>query len=86
MEKQKTWIRVAGNASKIKANHPHGWRCYIKGNPTEIPLKNWFVKGVANQANFIPKVNPNGDEYGLIAWIDLYGSYIVKDQVLQITL
>lgn len=86
MEKHTTWIRVAGHGAKIKAKHPHGWRCYIEGNPNEIALKNWSISGVASQENFIPGVNAAGDGHGLVAWIDCFGFYKIEDEVLDIAL
>lgn len=86
MEQQATWIRVAGNAGNIKSGHPHGWRCFFKGNPAEIPLRDWHTDGESNQKNFIPGFSGAKDEYGLVAWIDCFGSYTIKDDVLYIVL
>lgn len=86
MEHMPQWIRIAGHTANIKANHPHGWRCYIKGNPTEIALKNWSVSGLASHRNFIPGIKSDKDEHGLVAWIDCFGSYAVENEVLHIIL
>ena len=86
MEKQATWIRVAGNATNIKANHPQGWRCYIGEDPTEIPLKNWYLNGFANPKNFIPGFDANRDSHDLVAWIDCFGSCIIENETLHIAL
>ena len=86
MENKKTWIRVAGHATNIKASHPHGWRCYVQGNPNEISLKDWSVNGAVSQRNFIPGVNAAGDEHGLVAWIDCYGNHTIDNEVLYINL
>ena len=86
MENQKTWIRVAGHAANIKANQDHPWRCYIKGSPTEIGLKGWSLSGTVSKKNYIPGVASAGDVHGLVAWIDCFGSYEVKDEVLHIAL
>jgi hypothetical protein len=86
MEKHTTWIRVAGNATKIKAKDPYGWRCYIEGSPNEIAIKNWSVSGIVDQKNFIPGINATGDEHGLVAWIDCFGFYKIENEVLDIAL
>jgi hypothetical protein len=86
MNHHPTWIRVAGNATKIKSNDPHGWRCYIRGSAEEIQLKDWSVEGMANQKNFIPGINPRGDENGIVAWIDCFGSYTITEEKIHITL
>ena len=83
---KKLWVRVAGNAANIKASHPYGWRCFIGGDPKEIPLKEWVVNGQCSQKNFIPGVNATGDENGLVAWIDFFGSFSIEDGVLRVNL
>jgi hypothetical protein len=86
MEQNATWIRVAGNATNIKAGKPYGWRCYTAKNPDEIPLKSWLVKGSSTHENAIAGTNPTGDKYGIVAWIDYFGSYSVIDDILYISL
>ena len=86
MKKRKAWIRVAGHATNIKSNHVHSWRCYIGGSPTEIPLKDWSVSGMASQKNFIPGVSATRDEHGLVAWVDCFGSYVIEREILYIDL
>ncbi len=86
MEKSNIWIRIAGNATNIKANHPHGWRCYFKGESHEISLKDWSVSGIASLKNFVPGFSANKDEYGFVAWIDCFGNGKVENEVLHINL
>jgi len=86
MKSQKTWVRVAGNATKIKAGDLYGWRCYFKGNQDEISLKNWFIGGVANSKNVIPGFSATKNENGLVAWIDFFGLATIKDDILYINL
>ena len=81
-----TWVRVAGNATNIRARSPFGWRCYVKGNPTEIPLKDWSVSGVVSERNLVPGVNPDKEEHGLVAWIDCFGDCTIENEVLHIVL
>ena len=83
---QGIWVRVAGNGGSIKANLPHGWRCFFQGDLTEIPLKDWHIDGAVNQKNFIPSFKATKDEHGLIAWIDCFGICTIKDDVLYIVL
>lgn len=87
IEKQHVWIRVAGHSSNIKDKKPHGWRCYIDDDPKEILLQKWYiVSGEPSKENIIPAFNADKDEHGLIAWIDFWCSYAIKDDVLYITL
>ena len=87
MEKQKKWIRIAGHSPNIKENKPLGWRCYIEGNSKEILLKHWFiVNGNPNKENFIPGFNSEREKHGLLAWIDCFGSYEIKEDCLYISL
>lgn len=84
IKNHKTWVRIAGHANNIKTNHPHAWRCYIEGNSTEIPLRDWFVIGKAERINFIPGYNTHGDKNGLVAWIDCFGICTIENEVLEI--
>ena len=80
-------MRIAGNATNIKANHPHGWRCYFSGeNSTEIPLRDWSISGMVNPENFIPGFSADKDRHGLVAWIDCFGSCTIENEVLRINL
>jgi|GEM_PF-4108207 len=86
MDKPTTWVRVAGNATKVKAGSPYGWRCYIEGNPDEIALKGWFIRGRASEQNAIQGFTAAGDVHGIVAWIDYFGNYEIRDDVLYINL
>lgn len=80
------WIRVAGNAPNVRAGDVHVWRCFIGNKPNQIDLRNWAIAGTATERNFLPGTHTVGDAHGLIAWIDCYGSYNIRKEVLLINL
>ncbi len=94
IKKEKGWVRIAGNAKKVREGSNLGWRCFL-GNAEgikpdeEIPLTHFLCSGNATQDNFIPGINPRGGEKGetVLAWIDLFGdAEIDQNDVLHITL
>ncbi len=93
IKRNKTWVRFAANGPKVKDGHEHKWRCCL-GNTInemtgeEIPLKDWQLSGLATRSNVILGTNPKGGTCmnGVVAWIDLYGDVVIKDDVLLITL
>lgn len=86
MEKN-VWIRLAVKGPSIRQGSPYGWRCFIEGSLDEISLKSWrIVNGGVIQDNIVGDFNANEDKRGLIAWIDFYGSYSIKDDVMHIEL
>ncbi len=95
-KKNNVWIRVAGNASNVKAGKEHGWRCFFRDkfedrSTEEIPLTHWELVGTIDKRNYIPGTNPNGGTISMnsqvVAWIDIFGdAEIGKDDILRITL
>ncbi|MEX0931187.1 MAG: hypothetical protein WDZ88_00390 [Candidatus Paceibacterota bacterium] len=77
---KKTRVRIAGNAKNIRKKEPSHWRCFIGNDTTEHKLNSWKLVGVATENNVMPGTNPDGDEFGLVAWIDLYGDVIITDE------
>ena len=90
--KQNVWIRIAGNASNIRAGKTHGWRCFFRESfedppSKEIPLRHWYLEGEASESNLIATTAHNGNMTGgVVAWIDLYGNAKIENDVLKITL
>ncbi len=83
---EQTWIRIAGNAQNIKANKDYHWRFFINKAGSEIPITSWSVVGSVTIENLIPGSAPEKDSNGLNAWIDVYGKYTIKENILIIEL
>ncbi len=75
------WLRIAGNSMSIKSRLPARWRCYVNRTPPVIPLVEWRVSGTVTGRNFVTGTAPDGDENGLIAWIDVYGVLTVDEKL-----
>lgn len=97
IRKERVWIRIAGNAKRIKEGGKEGWRCFVSNMPIqipsvdeEIPLTDWSLSGTAVPgANFIPgtyKFGKSRLEPVLVAWIDLFGSITIEEGVAHILL
>ena len=86
MEKQQgVWMRFAVNGANAQAGHP--WRCFIGEDPTEISLRGWSVEGISiRNENPKPAFTYPKDSRGMLAWVDYYGSYTIKDDFMYITL
>lgn len=82
------WVRVAGNAKRIKSGtDPFHWRCYMGRTEPEVPIRSFRLGGAASQANVVPGTDPTAaNPLGLTAWIDFYGDVTIKDDIAYITL
>ncbi|PIR86617.1 MAG: hypothetical protein COU11_04740 [Candidatus Harrisonbacteria bacterium CG10_big_fil_rev_8_21_14_0_10_49_15] len=86
MKQENVWIRLAGNARQIKLGATERWRFIINREAPEIQVTNWRVLGITDGDNFIPGTDPEGKEFGFVAWIDMYGDVFIEDGVAHITL
>ena len=91
IEKNKTWIRLAGNATKVKAGQPHGWRCFFSDTRAghasdEMPLMHWILEGRVTSKNVIPGFDAKGDANRIVAWIDMYGNAKIENDILRVAL
>ena len=97
IKRDKVWIRIAGNAKRIKEGGREGWRCFISDAPISVPsaddeilLTDWGVSGNAVPGkNFVPgtfKFLKPTDKPILVAWIDMYGHVVVENGLAQIEL
>lgn len=97
IKRERVWIRIAGNAKRIKAGEKEGWRCFVSDTPIivpsindEIPLVDWKISGNAiPNVNFIPgtfKFEKPTDEPVLVAWIDILGNISIEEGVARIEL
>ncbi|MBI4094575.1 MAG: hypothetical protein HY435_00055 [Candidatus Liptonbacteria bacterium] len=85
-KKERAWIRIAGNAKRIREGDQYGWRCFVDGSLEEIPLIRWDIAGSATQKNFKPGTNPDGNEQGIVAWIDFFGNIAIDKGTAHIEL
>ena len=79
------WIRVAGHAQRIKGGDPFRWRCYVGREPPEVPLRDVHILGDVTPMNVRFGTEPSGDHLGLVAWIDLFGTLEIRDDVALVT-
>ena len=82
------WIRIAGNAKMIREGGLWHWRCYVRLEGPEIPLKGFrLAGGEASERNLRPGTDPAAaNPLGLAAWIDFYGDLTVTDGIAEIRL
>lgn len=81
------WIRIAGSAANIKEGKPHHWRCFIDRQGPAVPLITWRLEGAVSGANHIVGTAPKNDEpNGLTAWIDVFGTIRIEDDVAVVQL
>ena len=86
-KEERVWIRVAGHAKMIRDRAAHHWRCFLRKEMPEISLRSFDVTGEVTPQNFIAGTNPDGDDLGLIAWLDLFGDFCIdEDDVLHVVL
>ena len=92
INKQKIWVRIAGNAKEVRAGRKHGWRCFL-GDASgvrpgeEIPLTHWSFVGNATDNNAMPGIKPNATkEDSVLAWVDLFGDVEIENDILRVTL
>jgi len=93
---EKVWIKLAGNAKRIKEGGKEGWRCFISSEPITIPsadgeiaLLDWKLSGRASLTNHIPgtfKFREGVEIPTLVAWIDMFGSISIENGVAHIEL
>ena len=97
MEWKNCWIKIAGNARRIRdESNPNKselmkpglfWRCMIVGvNVPEfwILLTYFSLVGNATPNNNVPHADPNGGS--LVAWIEYFGDVIIEDARATVTL
>lgn len=80
------WIRIAGNATRIREGDRFAWRCFIGREHPEVPLCDVVLQGSVSATNYKVGVAPERDHLGLVAWFDVYGVARVEDHVLTVDL
>ena len=81
-----TWIRIAGHAERIRNADRFPWRCYFNREEPEVRIKSFCFKSEASPVNVVPGTNSRKDKLGLVAWLDVFGTFEIIDDVLVISL
>jgi hypothetical protein len=74
MQFEKTWIRVAGIAQRIRdLEPPPHWRFQVAGSLEQHQINDWhLVEGVPTSRNNQPGTNPEAKEPDFLAWVAYY--------------